>query len=246
MTRLGSTKNNLGGSGNAGGYGAAGDRRARVQLKDLPVEEQNAFALLEALSELDDVALRRRVTNGAGVADPVGAAGLRAVAVMYARLGFPLSVAGIARFKQDRGLAGGTSLGGAVARAYARALAGNEIVVRVEKLEERDLRPGERACLQFLRELAKRRTADDLRPVKKALGLGNPPLSPGAAALENEWVGVQTVKALAHATALHATPLSPEGLKQLAARLSCAPEAAASTASQSTAASSTGTRAGKR
>lgn len=220
MTRLGDVKNNRGGSGSGGGPGGRGDRRASVQLKDLPLEDQNAWALLEALRELNEPALRARVCEAAGAVEPVGAAGLRAVANLYARLGFPLSVAGIARFKQDRSLAGGTSLAGAAARAYARALDGNEIIVRVEKLEELELRPGEKACLQFLRELARRRTADDLRPVKKALGLGNPPVPPEAEQLENEWVGVQTVKALAQATAIHSVPLSPDGLRQLAGKLS--------------------------
>lgn len=217
MTRLGGIRNNVGGGGGAGGARGMGERQAVVQLKDLPLEEQHAFELLDGLRELNEPQLRARVVEAAGASEPVGVNGLRAIATMYATIGFPLTVAGVARFKQDRALAGGTSLRGPAARAYARALDGNEIIVRVDRTDEVQLRPSEKACLQFLRDMAKRATADELRPVKRALGLGNPPLPEGAHVLENEWVGVQGVKALAHATTMRELPLSKEGLKRLVA-----------------------------
>lgn len=217
MTRLGGIRNNVGGGGGAGGAWGAGERSAQVQLKDLPLEEQNAFELVEALRTMNEPQLRARVVEAAGAREPVGAAALRAIAAMYASIGFPLSVAGVARFKHDRGLTGGTSVSGPVAKAYAKALDGNEIIVRVDRAEEAQLRPSEKACLHFLREMAKRCGADELRPVKELLGLGNPPLPDGARVLENEWVGVQGVKEIAHATTMRELPLSRDGLRRLVA-----------------------------
>jgi hypothetical protein len=219
MTRLGGIRNNVGGGGGAAGARGSGDRAPTVQLKDLPLEEQRAFELLESLRDMNELALRRRILEAAGASDPVGIASLRAIASMYAVIGFPLSVAGVARFKQDRGFTGGTSLSGPVAKAYARALDGNEIIVRVDRAEERALRPSERACLDFLREMSRRCGADELRPVKQCLGLGNPPLPKGAAVLENEYVGIQGLKEIAHATTMRELPLSRDGLRRLVAAI---------------------------
>jgi hypothetical protein len=216
MTRLGGIRNNVGGgAGGTGGASSGGPQQRTVQLKDLPLEEQRAFELLQALTQHNELKLRARVIEAAGCSEPIGLNALRAIAAMYASIGFPLSVAGVQRFKQDRGFTGGTALNGPVAKAYARAVDGNEIIVHVDRGEEQGLRPSEKATLQFLREMSRRCGADELRPVKKALGLGNPPLPPGAAVLENEWVGINTVREIAKATTMREIPLSREGLKRL-------------------------------
>ena len=91
--------------------------------------------------------------------------------------------AGVARFKADRGLVGGSSLGGSTALAYARALDGGEVLFRVERDEEAALRPADKACLHYLRAFARSRGAEAMGRLKESLDLGNPPLGPDAAAL---------------------------------------------------------------
>ena len=209
-------RNTGGGGGAVGGRGDGAG--ARVQLKDLPVEQQNAHAILQALQEMNEPALRDRIVSTAGATEPVGANGLRLIADLYDSLGMPLSVVGVQRFKQDRALVGG-SISGTVAKAYARALDGNEVLVRVDRREEQQLRPSEKACLQFLREFAKRCGADELKPVKDALGLGNPPIKGAAKQLENEYVGVTTVVEIARATTMRSIPLNRDGMRRLADEL---------------------------
>ena len=206
---------NVGGGGNSVA-GSAGDRGARVALKDLPLEQQHAWEIIESLREMNELALRAKIVEAAGAKEPVGAAGLRAIAELYESLGMTLSATGVQRFKQDRGLVGGTSLSGAVAKGYARALDGDEVIVRVTRKEEAEqLRPSERAVLGFLRELGKRTGAHALTPVKKALGLGNPPLPDAALELGNEFVGVTTVQEIARATTMREIPLTREGMRAL-------------------------------
>ena len=218
MTGLRGIKNNVGGGGGSVGGRGMDPNAGRVQLKDLPVEQQNAHEILEALKGMGESAMRARIVDVAGAQEPVGAQGLRLVAELYASLQMPLSVVGVQRFKQDRGLTGGT-LGGHIAKAYARALDGNEILVRVDRREEAGLRPSEKACLQFLREMQRHVGADALRPVKKALELGNPPIAGAAKQLENEWVGVNTVIEIARVTTMRSIPLSRLGWKQLVEQL---------------------------
>lgn len=208
-------RNNPGGGGGAGGARGAGAAAERVNVRDLGEEEQRAYELLEALRGIHPGG-RSAVLAQAGTGEPVGAGGLRRVAALYQSLGMPLHARGIARFKADRGLPTGGGLSTAiVCRAYVRALDGNEILIRVERLEEMNLRPSEKAVLRFLREMQQKRGADTLRPVKELLGLKNPPLPGAAEGLENEYVGVSGVREIAHATTMRELPLTPEGWRRL-------------------------------
>ncbi len=219
MSGLRGVRNNVGGGGNAVGGRGMGDAPARVSLKDLPLEEQHAWEIIESLKSMSETELRDKIVEAAGATEPVGAGGLKAIAELYESLDMTLSAPGVQRFKQDRGLVGGTSLSGAVAKAYARALDGDEVIVRVNRREESALRPSERACLQFLREFGKRFGAHELTPVKRGLGLGNPPLPEAAQELANEYVGVTTVQEIAKATTMREIPLTRAGLRALAAAL---------------------------
>lgn len=220
MSRLGGVKHNQGGGASAGWVGARG---GTVSLKDLPEEEQRAYELIDALKHVNELELLRKLLEradaGHGVKEPASARSLKNIAALYEGLGMPLSAPGLARFKQERGLVSGT-ISGPIAKAFVRALDGREILVSVSKAEEATLRPSEKACLAFLRELAKKSGADVLRPVKQPLALGNPrPATDDAADLENEYVGVQTVKEIAQATTLRRVPLTKEGMRSLAETL---------------------------
>ena len=214
MTRLGGVKHNLGGAG----AGWVGDRQGTVSLKDLPEEEQRAFDIIDALKQQNEPELLRKLLEraDAGQSNAVSSRSLHNVAALYRALGMTLNAGGIARFKQERSLAGGT-ITGQIAKAYVRALDGHEILVFVSKAEAATLRPSEQACLAFFRELAKKSDASVLRAVKTQLKLGNPaPASDAAADLDNEYVGLTTVKDIAHATTLRRVPLTREGMKALA------------------------------
>jgi hypothetical protein len=218
MTRLGGVKNNLGGGGAS--PGAVGDRRGTIALRDLAEEAQRAFEIVDALKKLNEPVLLRKLLEradaGHGPNEPASVRGLRNIAALYERLGMKLDAGGVARFKQERGLTGGT-MAGPVARAYVKALDGQEILVWVSRAEEATLRPSEKSCLAFLRELAKRCDATALRPVKHQLKLNNPrPLTDDAAGLANEYVGLTTVKEIAQASTLRSTPLTREGMHMLA------------------------------
>jgi hypothetical protein len=220
MTRLGGVKNS-GGGGNAPGW--VGERRGAVSLKDLPEEEQRVFEIYDALKKsnepvwlgkfLKSIESSKHGTKAAN--DPPSAGDLKAIAAHYESIGISLSSAGVARFKAERSLVGGT-ITGAIAKAFVRALEGGEILVLVSKSEESALRPSEKACLTFLRELSKKSGADVLRPIKQRLGLNNPALSDEAEELENEYVGATTVKEIATATTLRRVPLTKEGMRDLA------------------------------
>jgi hypothetical protein len=220
MTRLGGVKSG-GGGGNAAGW--VGERRGAVSLKDLPEEEQRVFEIYDALKKNNEPVLLAKFLKSieaprAGVKaanDPPNAGDLKAIAAHYESIGISLSSAGIARFKAERSLVGGT-ISGAIAKAFVRALEGSEILVLVTKSEEAALRPSEKACLTFLRELSKKSGADVLRPIKQRLKLNNPSLSDEAEALENEYVGATTVKEIATATTLRRVPLTKEGMRDLA------------------------------
>jgi hypothetical protein len=215
---------NVGGGGGGGGGGrsySAGDAPRQVGVRDLPAEAQRAHELLVALGEVDRAA-RAKVLGTAGAREPLSQNGLVAVAALYARLEMPLTPAGVARFKADRSLVGGSSLGGAVALAYARALDGGEVLFRVDRDEEAALRPADRACLQFLRGWAKARGAEAMGRLKEALDLGNPPLGADAAALANEYVGVNTIREVSKATSTRNLSLSDAGLKTLVEQLETA------------------------
>jgi hypothetical protein len=212
MSRLGGVRNNGAGGGNVGGRGGVGQRA--VNVRDLGEEEQRAHELLEALQDLDPGA-RTAVLARAGAGDPVTAQGLKRVAAMYAKLGMSLDARGLARFKADRALPQGAAISNAlVARAYARAIEGKEIIVRLERGEEQQLRPSERALVDFLRDMQRKRDADDLRPVKEVLGLKNPSLPPPVAALKNEYVGLHGVREIAKLTTLRNIALTPESWRR--------------------------------
>jgi hypothetical protein len=202
-----------GGGGRVGGRGTQGAPR-QVGVRELPAEAQRAFELLSALAETHPEG-RARVLSEAGAGEPLSQQGLLAVASLYARLDMPLTPSGIARFKADRGLVGGSSLAGSVALAYARALEGGEVLFRVNREEEASLRPADRACLQFLRMFAKTRGAEAVGRLKEALDLGNPPVSDDAAALGNEYIGVHTVREVSKATSMRHLPLTDAGLRSL-------------------------------
>lgn len=224
MTRLGGVKNSGGGGGNAAGW--VGERRGAVSLKDLPEEAQRVFEIYDALKKSNEPiwlakflkCIEAPKKGAKAASDPPNAGDLLHIAARYEAIGISLSSAGIARFKAERSLVGGT-ISGAIAKAFVRALDGREILVLVTKAEESALRPSEKACLAFLRELSKKSGADVLRPVKQRLGLNNPGLSDGAEELENEYVGATTVKEIATATTLRRVPLTKEGMRDLALAL---------------------------
>jgi hypothetical protein len=212
-----------GGGGNGGRTGGRGpgDAPKQVGVRDLPAEAQRAHELLVALGDANRGA-RAKVLGAAGSREPLTQSGLLAVAALYARLEMPLTPAGVARFKADRGLVGGSSLGGSVALAYARALDGGEVLFRVERDEEAALRPADKACLQFLRGWAKARGAEAMGRLKEALDLGNPPVGAAAAALANEYVGINTVREVSKATSTRNLSLTDAGLKTLVEQLEAA------------------------
>lgn len=224
MTRLGGVKNTGGGGGTAAGW--VGERRGSVSLKDLPEEEQRVFEIYDALKKSNEPVVLAKLlqciespkTGMKAASDPPSAGDLKAIAAHYERIGISLSSSGVARFKAERSLVGGT-ITGAIAKAFVRALEGSEILVLVTKAEESALRPSEKACLTFLRELSKKSGADVLRPVKQQLGLNNPPMSDEAEELENEYVGATTVKEIATATTLRRVSLTKEGMRDLALAL---------------------------
>lgn len=217
MVRLGGVGKSGGGGGNAASW--VGERRGAVSLKDLPEEEQRVFEIYDALKKANEplwLAKFLKCTSTRAARDPPSAGDLKAIAAHYEEIGISLSSAGIARFKAERSLVGGT-ITGAIAKAFVRALAGGEILVLVTKSEEGALRPSEKACLNFLRELSKKAGAEALRPVKERLGLNNPKLATKEAEdLENEYVGSTTVKEIATATTLRRVPLTKEGMRDLA------------------------------
>ena len=202
-----------GSAGRAGGRGT-GEAPRQVGVRDLPAEAQRAHELLVALGEQNRAA-RAKVLAAAGAAEPLTSSGLAAVAALYARLEMPLTPAGVARFKGDRGLVGGSGVSGPTALAYARALDGGEVLFRIERDEESTLRPADKACLQFLRTFAKARGAEAMGRLKEALDLGNPPLGPGAAALANEYVGLNTVREVSKETSTRHLPMTDAGLRAL-------------------------------
>ena len=219
MSRLSGVKQNVGG----GGAGFVDGRGAGISLADLNEEERRAYEIVQALKLVNETEVLKKLFERAGAQEQrPGAIDVRTlmnIAQLYDELGMPLSSVGLARFKQERGLLGGT-ITGQIAKAYVRALEGHEILVLVSKAEESALRPSEKACLGFLRELAKKSDASLLRAVKKPLSLGNPPAATNAAAeLDNEYVGVQTVKDLAQATTLRRISLTKDGLRALAEAL---------------------------
>ena len=215
MSKLGGVGNNPGRGG--AGVGARGSQGAdeRVNIRDLPEEVQRAYELLDALGSYHQEG-RAAVLAAAGGREPVGVMGLKRVAALYESLGMPLHSRGIARFKADRSLPTGGGLSSVVAaRAYARALDGNEIIIRLERGDELNLRPSERAVVLFLRGMQQKRGADTLRPVKELLGLKNPPLPAAAEGLENEYVGAATIREIARVTTVKDLPLTPEGWREL-------------------------------
>jgi hypothetical protein len=190
-------------------------QKKAINLRELDGEAQRAFELLDNLKNDNRRSARDRILYAAGARDPVTDRTLRAVADLFATLEIPLTTAGIARFKADRGLTGGIALSGASAVAYARALDGKEILFRLDKHEEVAMRPGESGALKFLRIYAKDQGIDAIRRLKRALDLGNPPLGPRAKALQNEYVGLNTVITLAEVSAKYGWALNPSGMTLL-------------------------------
>lgn len=229
MTTMRGVGQRQGGGAGAGGAGAGPQRT--VDVRQLDAESQRAHELLKALTDIGDVAGRRLVLSRAGTTEPLTPKALAAVATLMARLDMPLTPAGIARFKAERAVVGGSALAGAVARAYVRAVEGGEVLFRLDRKEELELRPGDRAALDFLRHLARSAGAEAVGRLKEALNLGNPPApTPEAAALMNEYVGAATVRELAHATTVANVPLTSDAVKAFVAQLEDKKQAAADAA----------------
>jgi hypothetical protein len=197
----------------------------RLDVRTLSLESQRAHELLDTLRDHQEREARFAIMARAGATDPITVGGLHAVAEMFARLGMPLDQHGVTRFKADRGLVGGTAIGATVALAYARALEGDEVLIRVEKHEESALSPNEKATLAYLRTFQKKRRAQHLRPLKEALQLSNPPVSQDAWSLGNEYVGVHTVKEIAKASAMHSVTLSGDVIQTLVNKIKAASNA---------------------
>jgi hypothetical protein len=231
MTTMRGVGQRQGGGAGAGGAGAGHQRT--VDVRQLDAESQRAHELLKALTDIGDVAGRRLVLSRAGTTEPLTPKALAAVATLMARLDMPLTPAGIARFKAERAVVGGSALAGAVARAYVRAVEGGEVLFRLDRKEELELRPGDRAALDFLRQLARSAGAEAVGRLKEALNLGNPPAAtPEAAALMNEYVGAATVRELAHATTVANVPLTSDAVKAFVAQLEDKKQAAADAAAK--------------
>lgn len=210
---LGSTTSYTGGSARWEGLE---DRQKTVSVRDLPQESQAAHEILKEL-KVQDPKGRSIVMEHAQVKEPLGQKGLAAVADLFFRLDMPLTTVGIARFKAERGLGSGPNLAGPVARAYARAVVGGEVLFRVDKNEEMNLRPADKACLTFLRTWSRSPgVAEVLGRLKEALDLGNPDVSADAVRLANEYVGAQTVREVSKASSTKNCPLTPEGMRTLA------------------------------
>jgi hypothetical protein len=173
---------------------------------------------LVALQQQDKNACQR-LLNAAGGGWPPTAGSLAALCSRYAELDMPLTKDGVVRFKAARGLSGGLSMAGTTAAAYARALEGREVLFHIDRAEESRLRPSERGALEFLRGYAAQRGHPAIRTLKRALQLGNPPLSDEAETLDNEYIGLATIEAVAHETAARGLPLSHAGMVELLARL---------------------------
>jgi len=214
------------GGGNGRQYSEQGARN--VDVRQLDAESQRAHELLKALSDLGEHAGRKKIIASAGASEPLTPRALTAIATYLARLDIPLTPKGIARFKADRGLVGGSGLAGSVARAYVRAVAGGEVLFRIDRKEELDLRPAEKAALAFLRQLARNAGAEAVGRLKEALGLGNPPTpTPEAQALMNEYIGVNTVKEVAQQTARQGVALTSDAVKAFVERIEADKAAAA-------------------
>lgn len=186
-----------------------------VEAKDLSPDIQRALELLKALTDLGDVVGRKKILVAAGCREPLTPRTLTAVASLFAGLDMPLTPKGILRFKSDRVLVGGNAIAGPVARAYVRALDGGEVLFRIERTEELELRPADRACLNFLRTWSRTAGAEPMGRLKEALGLGNPPVPKGAQSLMNEYVGFSTVREVSRVTSTRNVTLSSEGLRQM-------------------------------
>lgn len=210
---LGSTTSYNGGSARWEGLEDRGPRT--VDVRDLPGESQAAHEILKTLKEGDPKG-RARLLQAAQVKEPVTQRGLAAVAELFFRLEMPLTSTGIQRFKAERGLGGGTSVGGPVAKAYARAVEGGEVLFRVDRTEEQNLRPADKALLAFLRAWSRTPgVAEHVGRLKEALGLGNPDVGADAVALANEYIGASTVREVSKASSTKNCDLTPDGMMRL-------------------------------
>ncbi len=198
--------------------GATNGPQRTVDVKDLPLPSQAAHEILKHLRDVDAKG-RARVLEVAAQQEPVSQNGLAAVAAVFHRLEMPLTNAGIQRFKAERGLGGGTTINQATAKAYARAVNGGEVLFRIDRSEESSLRPADKACLAFLRTWSRSHGAEAVGRLKEALGLGNLPVGPDAASLANEYVGLNTVREVSHASSMRNCALTPEGMNDLVTQL---------------------------
>jgi hypothetical protein len=87
------------------------------------------------------------------------------------------------------------------------------------RAEVASLKPNEYAAYEFLRKYAKVKGTEPVQKLKKALGMGNPKIKGAAAKLKNVYVGITTVKELAHQVWKVNVPLTPGGIARLAAAL---------------------------
>jgi hypothetical protein len=190
-----------------------------MDLSKLSLESQRAYEILETLRTHQQREARFKIMGVAGATDPLQVKSLHNVATYFASLGMPLDQTGLAQFKADRGLGGGTAVGIDIALAYARAVDGDEVLVRISKGDESAMNASERAVFEFFRTFQRRRTAVDLRPLKVALGLRNPPMSEAAKKLKNEYVGLSTIREVSKASSMHHVPLGPELAPRLLEKL---------------------------
>lgn len=215
MTTMRGLGNTTGYNGGSARYDGLEDRRKTISLKDLPEEMQAAHELLQQLKAVDPKG-RQTLLERAQAKDPITQKSLKDVARFFDAIEMPLSRDGVQQFKAERGLGNGPSLAGPVAKAYARAALGGEVLFRVTADEELALRPADKACLQFLRSWSRTKgVGEQMGRLKEALGLGNPPLGADAAALANEYVGAQTVREVSKASSTKNCALTPEGMQKL-------------------------------
>ncbi len=186
-----------------------------VDAKNLDAGAQRVLELMRALAELGEIEGRKKILTLAGAREPLTPRTLTAIAALYARLDMGFDPRGIARFKAERGLVSGNAIGGQVAKAYVRALDGGEVLFRIDRAEEQELRPADRACLNFLRTWSRTAGAEPMGRLKEALGLGNPPVPKDAQPLMNEYVGVATVREVSRVTTTKNVPLTSEGLRTM-------------------------------
>ena len=187
----------------------------QINVVDLPLECQRAWELLDALQGAGDLRGAFVVLRAAGTEPPVGPQGLARVAATLGQMGMPLTNQGLRRFKAERALTGGNAITVPVAKAFVRAIKGRETLFRVARLDLMGMSAHEHATYEFLKKYARVKGTEAVHELKRALKLGNPKLAASAAKLENEYVGVTTIKELAAQVYKAHVPLTPNGMNRM-------------------------------